>query len=62
MATTSALGLKLTSTSEWATEKYEDFILELAGDSLDSNMSIIDTVVGEIQNAIRTLETSLSTI
>ena len=35
MATTSALGLKLTSTSEWAIEKYEDFILELAGDSLD---------------------------
>ena len=61
MATTTKLDLALTSSDEWATKKYKEFILALAGPE-GSNMTKIDEAVGALNDALTILDTFLATI
>jgi len=60
--TTKNLGLILTSSDEWGTKKYREFIEEQAGTDETSNMQLIDAAIGELQEELDALEEQLALI
>ena len=50
------IGLTLTPASE-DTKNFKDFRTELAGDSPDSNMMILDTEIGDVKSRCDELDT-----
>lgn len=61
MAKTQRINLNITSASD-DKKKFKDFRNEIAGDNDDSNMVIIDTKIGELQDDIESANDAIELV